>query len=427
MGARGLVDVIARVIVDPDGRVVFADRVALDLYDVSDVDIVGRPMSEVAGELWLGSTAPDAVVRHIGEHGAWTAHLTHRTRAGLLPVVITARQVQDRHPGGAALHLSIEVEEGAAAEGWIGAVRSEVGALIGTQRFPAILSLVGWLLAARTPEEVGAAVCGTVVDTMDAVAGHLTLRDIDGSVTFVTVVGYSAETMRDWGTIDLSLDTPIREAIVDGRAVYVHDRGERDERYPALREVDEPTQALCAVPLSVGGRILGSIGFSFREPMAFHDADRALLAVAAHITALALQHTGAHAARRPLPSVETTVLQFTWTERVDLALMRATLRPQIAALGCDPTDAVLCATELVTNAAEHGAFPVHARLELRCDTVRGDSVRIEVSDAEQRLPKLRTPGPEGGFGLRIVQSVAERWGTAPTDWGKTTWAELLLR
>lgn len=424
--AGGLVDVAARLIVDSDRCVTSADRLAADLYDIDAAASERRSITDVAGTHWLGAPDPSAALASIARTGTWTGHVVHRTRAGLLPVVVTARQVLDRSGGGPSLHLTVEVEqnEGAVSSGWMGAVRAEIGVLLATPRLPATLSLVGWLLAARSAEEVGGAVCGTVVDAMGAIGGHLTVLSPDGTASFVTVLGYSSETMRRWGTIDLTLDTPLRASLLEGRAVYVADRAARNRGYPVLRDVHEPTQALCSVPLRLGDRITGSLGFSFGDVQQFGPEDRAFLTVAAHITALALEHTvtdHTHRSTMAIPSANSTLLEFTWTDVVDLAAMRAALRLQLEARGHDSRDALLCATELITNAAEHGASPVRARIELM-----GSTMRIEVSDSERLLPRLRHPGPDGGFGLRIVEALTVRWGTAPATWGKTTWAELAL-
>ncbi len=425
-GTDGLVDVAARLIVDRDNCVTSADRLASDLYDIDGPASGHRSIADVAGAHWLGAPDPRMALAAITRTGTWTGHVVHRTRAGLLPVVVTARQVLDRSAGGPSLHLTVDVEPqaGAVSSGWLGAVRAEIGVLLATPRLPATLSLVGWLLAARTSEEIGGAVCGTVADVMGATGGHLTVMSPDGSAVFVTVVGYSAETMRQWGTIDLTLDTPLRASLLEGRDIYLADRSARDRDYPVLRDVRETSEALCSVPLRLGGRITGSLGFSFGDVRDFDPEDRAFLTVVAHVTALALEHTTTDSTRRSvmsIPAADSTLLEFTWTDVADLAAMRAALRLQLDARGFDSRDALLCATELITNAAEHGATPVRARIELV-----GTALRIEVSDSERLLPRLRNPGPDGGFGLRIVEALTARWGTTPANWGKTTWAELAL-
>lgn len=82
-------------------------------------------------------------------------------------------------------------------------------------------------------------------------------------------------------------------------------------------------------------------------------------------------------------------------------------------------DAELVATELVTNAIDHGAGAAAVRV-----TVDDDAVRIEVDD---RNPSVALTvgrsrlGRHRGHGLAIVDSLAS-WGVRPNAAGKTVWA-----
>ena len=87
-------------------------------------------------------------------------------------------------------------------------------------------------------------------------------------------------------------------------------------------------------------------------------------------------------------------------------------------------DALLVATELVTNAVLHARTWI--RLRLRVDK---STVRIEVHDANPRLPAEPPPEPEAtsGRGLAIVAAVATGWGAEHQGDGKVVWAEIALR
>ncbi|MDG9705687.1 ATP-binding protein [Streptomyces sp. DH37] len=83
--------------------------------------------------------------------------------------------------------------------------------------------------------------------------------------------------------------------------------------------------------------------------------------------------------------------------------------------------------ELAANAVTHGRVPGRDfRLVLE---VRGDAIRVEVSDASPiRPPAVPSPSSEddeSGRGLLLVDILATRWGAVPRDpVGKTVWAEV---
>ncbi len=87
-------------------------------------------------------------------------------------------------------------------------------------------------------------------------------------------------------------------------------------------------------------------------------------------------------------------------------------------------DALLLLSELVTNAVHHGAEP----LELRVDA-SDRRIRVEVDDASAAEPVLRPVDAQrpGGMGMRIVDDVADAWGSSASASGKTVWFEVALR
>jgi len=57
------------------------------------------------------------------------------------------------------------------------------------------------------------------------------------------------------------------------------------------------------------------------------------------------------------------------------------------------------------------------------------SVWVEVFDTDLRLPRIRMAGEndEGGRGLYLVDQIAPRWGSRPTDEGKAVWFEMPIK
>ncbi|AUG81687.1 hypothetical protein CFP65_7083 [Kitasatospora sp. MMS16-BH015] len=88
-------------------------------------------------------------------------------------------------------------------------------------------------------------------------------------------------------------------------------------------------------------------------------------------------------------------------------------------------DVLLMVSELVTNACLYA--PGGPR-ELRLDW-DGRRLRVEVADDAATPPRLRgepDPARPGGHGLRVVEQLADRWGSQPTGdgKGKLVWLEV---
>ncbi|MBY8883466.1 ATP-binding protein [Streptomyces sp. PTM05] len=82
-------------------------------------------------------------------------------------------------------------------------------------------------------------------------------------------------------------------------------------------------------------------------------------------------------------------------------------------------DVVLAVSELVTNALRHCAGPARMRV-----VTREDGLLVEVHDDSQHPARPRDARNDGtgGYGLHIVEVLADRWGNRRTPRGKAVWA-----
>jgi anti-sigma regulatory factor (Ser/Thr protein kinase) len=83
--------------------------------------------------------------------------------------------------------------------------------------------------------------------------------------------------------------------------------------------------------------------------------------------------------------------------------------------------AELLASELATNAVEHA----HSSFEIRID-LRPAVVRVEIANDAPELLALvnQHPSAAGGYGLRLVESLSQHWGTESATHEKVVWFEL---
>jgi anti-sigma regulatory factor (Ser/Thr protein kinase) len=82
--------------------------------------------------------------------------------------------------------------------------------------------------------------------------------------------------------------------------------------------------------------------------------------------------------------------------------------------------ALLLTTELVSNAVRHGEGR-YVSLEAEVDA---ETVRVTVRDSGDCGLRLRVPGESGGWGLRIVDALADQWGRDEEQ--HSVWFQLAL-
>lgn len=84
-------------------------------------------------------------------------------------------------------------------------------------------------------------------------------------------------------------------------------------------------------------------------------------------------------------------------------------------------DAATLVSELATNALLHARTSFTVEVELI-----GEVVRIGVVDLSAATPRVRDYGSEAttGRGMRLVATMATRWGVEPNAEGKMVWFEL---
>lgn len=83
-------------------------------------------------------------------------------------------------------------------------------------------------------------------------------------------------------------------------------------------------------------------------------------------------------------------------------------------------DLEVLVSEVVSNGVMHAGTTMELLL-----SAHDDLIRVELVDHGVGEPQVsRAAGPGGGFGLRIVAGLSQRWGVEHHERGKTVWFEV---
>jgi anti-sigma regulatory factor (Ser/Thr protein kinase) len=86
----------------------------------------------------------------------------------------------------------------------------------------------------------------------------------------------------------------------------------------------------------------------------------------------------------------------------------------------------LLASELVTNSVRHVGAGPNAPISVSVD-LDDDRLRVTVDDVghgDVRVRPEQERAAGGGYGLFLVDAMADRWGTSPVPHGTRVWFEL---
>lgn len=240
-----------------------------------------------------------------------------------------------------------------------------------------------------------------------------------------------------WCHIDAYDDLPLNTAVRGARLV-AGSLAELEDAYPEFmaRQTGTPTRAVAAVPLLASGRVLGGFVLYFDEPQVFDAARRRLLALRGAELGAALHRAQLEERRPPseLPQQATppgaqVAVRDVAPHPAAVGKARRFLRSVLHGWGVDrdATDtAVLCVSELVTNAVIHAQTDCSVRMLLERDvltTTVHDHGRRDPASVEDLDDQLQVHGR----GLELVKALASRWGYELDAGGTTVWFVLELQ
>lgn len=235
----------------------------------------------------------------------------------------------------------------------------------------------------------------------------------------------------DWCHVDAYEDVPLNTVVRTGRAVL----GALDELEPRYGEFVHgqrrtPTAALAAVPIIAAGQILGGFVLYFDRPQAFGQSQQAELTRLAENLGAALRRAQRGEdrpqlvlAEAPVPPGAVAAVHTVPPHPAAVGEARRFLKSTLDDWGIDEetTDtAVLCLSELVTNAVIHAHAGCVVRVLLEEDILT-TTVRDNGTTDDALVESLVDPLRVHGRGLQVVDALATRWGSELDSVGTSVW------
>ena len=157
-----------------------------------------------------------------------------------------------------------------------------------------LAQLTAALGQARTPAAVIEASVQEPLHALRADAGMFLLMSSDGGHAAVArAVAHRADTAAAWAAADLTVRTPISDAIGRGAPVILESVARAQAEYAQLSEDLYPRDysGMAVVPLLIGSRVVAVVRFDFRKPRTFTADDREYLFALGPRAAQALDRT----------------------------------------------------------------------------------------------------------------------------------------
>ena len=238
----------------------------------------------------------------------------------------------------------------------------------------------------------------------------------------------------EWCHLDAFATAPLNDAIASGGLVADALTG-LDARYPdfVAAQRDTPHVALAVVPLAAEVPAMGGLVLYYSSPQTFDTAQRDVLRQtgvrleAALRTALEPSGTPPRALASPAPG--TLVAEHDMPPDPSAVgearrFLRATLTGW--SIAPDTADqAVLCLSELATNALIHTGGGCHVRVELH-DGVLTTRVHDNGGSVEPRVRADDDSLHGNGHGLRLVDALVDSWGRTTDTHSAAVWFALAV-
>lgn len=284
--------------IDGSGRCLYANRAAASALGLAVGDIVGRRAREVGGPgslLALTDEERSNVLKTGRPINGW---IRARTAYGIRRVAYTLSPVATSDGPADAVVLTARLGSDRSAKSTAQALLQSVGAeslacLLGAiDRLARLQRVTAALSAGTTGSTLTHLIVTEGAEALGAQAGIAAVLTASGTeLEVVDSTGIRPETARRWRRIPISAPLVLAEAARTGEPIWVRALGEWLARHPTFATWAELAdyEAFAGIPVRVGDRVIGALGFAFKEIKEFDSSEKAFIETLAHQCALALE------------------------------------------------------------------------------------------------------------------------------------------
>ncbi|MDP3891721.1 ATP-binding protein [Nocardioides sp.] len=235
----------------------------------------------------------------------------------------------------------------------------------------------------------------------------------------------------EWCHVDAYDDVPLNTAVRSTRPV-IGALADLDERFAEFveRQRGTSTEAIAAVPIVAAGQTLGGFVVFFDEEQAFDRTQRqeltdigADLGAGLRSAQRGRERPATALVHEPVARGAATASHEVAPEAAAVGPARRFLRTTLRDWGLDEDlndRAVLCLSELVTNAVVHA----HSGCVVRVLLDRGVLTTTVMDNGTAEAPTTESsddPLRVHGHGLQLIEALATRWGSELDTMGTTVW------
>lgn len=232
---------------------------------------------------------------------------------------------------------------------------AELDALAGAQaqasRVVRLQAVTAALAEVTTVQEATRVLLVEGVEALGASGGTVFVVDGDG-VAVPAAVGYSDELVRLLAAERPGDNLPATTAARTGRPVWIESRDDRNASFPEMAGLEPDTEAICAVPMTAGSRVLGALRFSFDRAHLFDGEEREFIEALAAQATLALQRSELVAAERAARQEAERLADVLFATAERLRLLQTVTTELTAAVDVDDVARIVVANATAAIGAE---------------------------------------------------------------------------